>query len=475
MYIYENNFKGAENEMRRLRRYANSKIILLKKKAPNFYENKLPVVINQAASALLSCDVSTQAGTIRFNETHKHFLLVLDALAENQPSGDVDFQREKDRIMEFESLKKECKDLNRTISILESTEVDYEDLGDEEGDTEYMKTLVELQKNKDRLNTVCRLIAAMAGEQVEEEAEFKLVVPPRSLLARLEQSQLESLEEQIREFDKSHKKKKELFVDRSTIDGILAKLNIDPTKFTKDELTEFSKEALEAYRSFYRDIDNARRNEYYDGLLKNSFLKPKEGAIISDPDDVPEEVLRKLEDSDREKKRKLEQFIEEFAKRPCPENEDQGDIAVEQDGEESEDEAAGVNQEIAKNSYFFGRVKEEPRDDYVASDAEDDLVEEDPVEESPLEDYPLEDDADPVEDDARDEMGDDAMIVDPPQTAVDESDEREPQLESPETNTSPSDVKSEKSAINQDDNGEEFEMLGVVAPVDKIPEVIELD
>lgn len=53
---YENNFVGSASDMFRLRNLARNFIYKLRKVAPKFYEEKLPQLVNQAASTLLTFD-----------------------------------------------------------------------------------------------------------------------------------------------------------------------------------------------------------------------------------------------------------------------------------------------------------------------------------------------------------------------------------------------------------------------------------
>lgn len=373
---YERNFKGRYDDMRRLRALAEGKIIRLRRKAPTFHEEKLPLLINQACSALLTCDTSRESGIAKFNETHMYFLKILDDLTKTQPADEVSFQKELDRTKERDKLEKERKKLRHLITQLEAKEFDTDDLGDEdELEGEYAKTFELLDQYKARMKIVVHRLAQMEGEDIEDMDPFVLIVPKRSILNKLTEPQLKLLEDQFIEFVKKFKKSRELFMDQSHIEQIIGKLQLNPFKFSKDDLREINKAAMDAYRSHFRLQENRKRDEYFQELLDNVYLRPKEGEILESPDDVPEEVLERLEQSERQYKRKMEDMEEEFIKRQGNEEATQTDDEIEQD-DESERIDEQLRKELERDSMMYKRIKEEPRDDDCAYNCDPELDDE---------------------------------------------------------------------------------------------------
>lgn len=365
LYHYENGYNGSAAELYRLKGYTIAFIHQLRKVAPKFYEEKLPTLLNQAASTLLTFNTNTEEGTHKFHETHAHFLKILQELQKSQPAGEVNFHDERIRMQERYKLFNRQLELRRRIDELEATEFDNDDIGGEDEETKYTKTMKELDALKAEAKRVSLEVAFIEGELIEEEAKFELRVTKNSVLSRLTPEQLKHLESQMLEFYKEkNKQRTAIYVDKSIVDGMIEKLNIDQNLFTKEELRELSKNALDAYKSYYREIDLERRTQYFDELLRNKHLLPKEGKIFSSPDDVPEEVKQKLDENDKKYKRKIEDLFEEFSKRPCVE-ESQAD-SIEDD--EVVDDTPKILEAIKQRGIQFARVKEEPRDDFDESD-----------------------------------------------------------------------------------------------------------
>lgn len=359
---YQANFVGPASEMARLRDIAEAKIYNLRKKQPKFFEEKLPHLVNQACSELLTCDTSTESGKKVFHYTHKHFLKVLDELWRSVPEGEVNFKAEKDRSVWREQLCQRQLELRTKIDQLESIELNLDDLGEEEDDNLYVQTYSELDKLKQELHTVSIQIAALEGENLEEEIEFQLKIPPRSLLKRLSQKQVQKLENMLLEFIKDNEQNNQLFMDIRIIDSMIARLDIDPNLFTKEEMRDMSRDALDAYRRYFRERDSERRNDLFDSLLRNKSLLPKEGLIFDGPDDVSEEVKEELDQIDRRYKRKIDDMCEEWSKRPCTDDIEE-DVEDDSGGKQDTKEILEI---VKKSNPIFAqvRVKEEPRDDY---------------------------------------------------------------------------------------------------------------
>lgn len=375
IHHYESNYRGPAKEMTRLSGYAEAKIFRLRKKAPKFFEEKLPILVNQAASALLACDAKTPTGVKKFNETHGNFLRILDELTRSQPPGEVNFQAERERAQERDRLLNRQITLRTEIEKLEATEFDGNEIGeDDDEESECAKVFQLLDKKKAELRKVSLLIATMEGQNVNEEVTFKLKVPERSYLSKLDESQINNLEEQIKEFLQVHKNRLDFYVDKSIIDNMLAKLNLGD-RFNKEEMRQLSKDALDAYRQFYRELDKEWREEYFNHLCTNKTLMPKEGVILKGPEDVPDHIKQELDRNDLCYKRKLDEHLEEFTQRVgpdelVPEVGEAVDKDIDDDDDEDSDEFTAnddttqVLNEIKAKSHIFVRVKEEPRDDY---------------------------------------------------------------------------------------------------------------
>lgn len=459
LHTYESNFQGPTCEMKRLKKIAEANILILRRKAPNFYENHLPTLVNQAASAILSCETHTADGSRKFHETHRNFLKVLDELKKSQPEESVNFQNEVQRVREKDVLMQKQLFIRNKINELEATEIECDEVGSEEAETKYNKIFGELDKLKIELKKISKMIAKLEGEELDFCAEFKLEIPDGSSLERLGACQQKNLESQIVEFLKQNKnKKKSMFVDKSIIDGMIAKLNI--SHLAQVEMNDLSKDALDAYKQFFRKIENERREEFYDSLLDNQYLKPKEGIILADPDDVPDDIKQRLDQSNRRYKRKMDECFEEFAKRQ-PENLDENASAdVIEDEDESSNDGVEFLKIVEDNGHLFKRVKEEPRDDYENEAPSDDEA---------IVPSTAADDIEGLHNGHPINNGNASSNYSTPQHQSSSS--------SPEPQASGSLAiasGSHHNAHNGNRSQDEFEVLGIVPPMDKIP-VINID
>lgn len=457
LHHYETNFKGPKVEMKRLKMVAEASIFHLRRKAPNFYEHNLHNLVNQAASALLACDTETAQGSIKFHETHRNFLKVLDELKKTQPDGEISFQDEVERVVEKDTLLKKHLALRRRIDELEAEEIDCDEMGSESADAKYNALFNELDNKKMELKKISKLIAKLEGVDVDVSEEFKLLIFEGSTLERLSTTQRKSLESQIREYLKQNKnKKKSMYVDKSIIDGMIAKLNI--THLTQVELNDLAKDALDAYKQHYRDIENEIRNEFYDCLLKNTHLTPKEGLILASPEDIPDDVKNRLDQSDRRLKRKLDECIEEFARRQPEMIDENASADAIEDEDDSSNDGVEFEKIIEDHKHLFKRVKEEPRDDYdneAPSDEEVIL----PTSE-----------ADQIE-----------IVQQSVNGRLNSNEYASSSYSTPERNrsSSPTTCDNEQQLVTtsanlNDQSQGEFEVLGLVVPADKIP-LIEID
>lgn len=455
---YERNFRGPRDEMLRLKSLADASILHMRRKTPKFYEDHLPTLINQAASALLACDTQSNTGSRKFHETHKNFLRVLDELKKSQPDGEVNFQTEVARVHEKETLLRRHLAIRTKINELEATEIDCDEMGTDEMDAHYNKIFFELDKLKSELKKVSKLIAKMEGEDLDSSAEFKLLIPDGSALARLTTSQQKNLESQIVSYLKQNEnKKKSMYVDKSIIDGMIAKLNI--AQLTSVEINDLSKDALDAYKQHFRNIENERRMEFYDSLLKNENLKPKEGLILKSHDDVPEDVKRRLDASEHRYKRQMEECYEKFAKMQ-PENVDENASAdVIEDDDESSNDAAEVSRIMEENSFLFKRIKEEPRFDYENEAPSDDEM---------VVSAETADEIESLQRGGCSRENENALLNSPSREDEANPHGREPSATEGQTSTT-------SHQINSADTTQDgFEVIGLVEPSDKIP-VIEID
>lgn len=320
--------------------YAN--IMVLRTKAPKFFEEKLPKLLNEAASTLLSCNVDDKTGLAKFNNTHRYLLLILDELKKNQPEGEVKFQAEKDRLMLRDEYRTQQLKLREEISLLESIDFEVDDLGSEDSEA-YNNVFRQLDAKNAELKKVSMLLAQMEGESLDEEITFELQIPPRSILQQLTVPQCNKFEELVMEFLVENNHKNGLYLDQTVVEDILLKIGIFPNQFSKEQWRELSKEALDACKRYFRDKENALRDEYFDSLVKNKHLKPKEGEILPSPDALPDEYKAILEQNQKTAKRKIEELEEVFVNRPAQETTMPAD-----DIEDDIDEEDAVRAEVDK-------------------------------------------------------------------------------------------------------------------------------
>lgn len=362
MYHYTKNFVGPAHELIRLKSITTAFINQIRKNAPKFYEERLPQFVNQACSTLLTYETSTHKGSNDFHKCHSTFLCILKSFKQSQPAGEISFQEERTYFEEKTKLKQEYLTLRARIEELEAAELDYDELGedDTEDDNVYDSIFNELDRLKADLKRVSVEIAHMDGFQIEEEPTFELRVPPRSIMNSLTKEQLKKLEQQMFDLVKANKNERTaMYVDKSIIDSMIEKLDIDLTKFKKEQIKDITKDALDAYKSYFREIDSKNREVFYNDLLTRPSLAPKEGLIISGPDDVPEEIRTKLDTNNQQCKREIEEILESYSKRPCA-TDHIGDAI---DDAEPENDMAKIIESVRAKGVRYERVKEEPRDD----------------------------------------------------------------------------------------------------------------
>lgn len=368
---YQQQFRGDLSECKRLVDKTNAKFIALRLSCPNFYETKLPQLVNQVASKLLIPSVNTSKGQADFNQIHKRFLQILDELIRSQPSGEVNFDKESDRLDEREKIYLRAEQLRQEIEILEASTVECSQIGrDDQNDSEVDKLFDTIFKKKKECEFLLKKIAAMEGEQVEQDfgIDFELRFKDNSKLAKLDPDKHEYIEKQIKQFLNVNRAKN--FEDRrpfdpQLIEDIINRLDLPETNFNKDDKMLLTSEILRAYRTYFRELEIKRRNESLNYILSNEVLRPKEGIILESPDDVPLAIEQKFVEHEQIYKAGLEFLDRTF----CTKEEAQGEIDENPTDEEEHDSIdeegeARAKEELRKFQEAFPRVKEEPKQDY---------------------------------------------------------------------------------------------------------------
>lgn len=365
---YQRQFKGSTDEMKRLRDMAEARIFILGRKAPKFYEQKLPIIINQACSQLLACDVLQPDGVVKFHKLHEDFLRVLDELAKCQPSGEVNFQVELDRCRERKRLRIEQISLKKELDRMEAADVDVLTLGDEEW--------FKLDELKREYTKTCLLLIQMEGYKVvDDNVEFTLKPETGSTLEKLREEDLKKIEDKLSIIHKEAKSKrlKDRMLGENVVEQILNSLQLQPYQFETSQLEELTKDIKEAYRDFHRKIDDLERDSYHQGLLSNELLRPREGVIFPSPDEVDEELIKILDNNQTQSKRSFAELqFDMDQKIKFMKMSDEEEVV---EDEEQLDPTEEVEEIISKKKLLYSRVKEEPRDDYAGdAPSEDELV-----------------------------------------------------------------------------------------------------
>ena len=360
-YVINDIYK--QEELNRLSDKCEASIYFLRKAAPKFYRDKLPALIDQVANILLGFDLQTEEGQAKVHTTHACFLMILVDLRRSQPAGEFDFDTETRRIRERGRHLERYKHLSNKIAELEAIEFEPDELGDDDKvEDKYTQVFHELEKCRADLTRTALEIAYLDGEDLEPSVEFKLYVGKNQMLSKLNSRQLDLLEMQLAELYKKNYKRRDAFVDRSTFDDMIERLNIDQSQFKKVDISDMAVEALGAYNSYRRQDEQERSNEYFQRLLDKEQLRPKEGEILDDPDSIPSEMRATLDDNDQACSRKMQHLFREFGEKPNSEElsgADQMDDGQD-DGGDGMDE---IIQAIKNSGREFARVKEEIPDD----------------------------------------------------------------------------------------------------------------
>lgn len=370
---YEKYYRGSFDDRNRLRDLAHAKIILLRKKAPKFYEEKLANLINQASHALLTCNVGLPEGVKKFHETHEKFLRILDELGRCQPSGQVEFQIELDRLMEHDRLIADHQRLREEVSKLEAREIDLDELSDSEDCLKtYTKKLDELDKKKKELKDCAVLLAKIEGEEFEEHVEFELLPRKGSVLERLNQEQIVFLEEQLKTLGENAKNKRTVIYDQKPfIEESIKKLQLNIREYSAQDLKVLVQDTYDSYLDFYRRLEDEKRSDWHEHMLQDKYLLPREGAILKSPDDITPEMEALLKESEAKRNRAINDLRAKLGSEEISTEEEErlmkeaGSDYVSSDDDDEEDvESREVRELINKKKEIFARVKEEPRDDY---------------------------------------------------------------------------------------------------------------
>lgn len=368
---YAKYYKGETDEKKRLLDLTHAKIVLLRKKAPKFYEEKLTTLINQASSALLACNTLTDEGVAKFHETNKNFLRIIDELGRNQPSGRVDFQIELDRIRELDRLYEDQKRLSKLVHEFEAEEFSMDDLSSDE-DYSYAQKMQAYDEAKDQLYQNSLKIVKIEGENIEEDLEFELLPRESSLLARLEPDQIGVLEKKLKELAEPAKnKRRAIYEKRPYIKEVIVSLRLDKREFDERNIETLVQDTYDAYLDFYRDIAEQRRSEWHDEMLNDEALCPKEGIILKDPDDITPEMRAKMEESKAKRQKGINDLYAKYESRAKTKEDEHrlltgaGEDDIEDDYDDRErDRNEEILNIINQKEGIYARVKEEPRDDY---------------------------------------------------------------------------------------------------------------
>lgn len=378
--IYNSQFRGSPSDRRRLLDRADQKIMSLSRVAPKFYEERLPLLINQVASLLLTFDVKTSEGQENFHKTHQRFIKILIELSSSQPSGEINFDVEMQRILEREKLVEEQRKLRIEIDRLKALEFSSLDLGVED-DERISRVTKQLEQNTKRLLQVCMLIAKMEGEEIEsKKIEFELVVSKNTILSELDEEVVLQFEkiilDSLREQSQNNPNSIRSWYDVEFTTPIRIKLEEHASKLNmnSDNQSELVREILAAYSSYFKRTDQKRREVYLEELCKNKSLRPKDGLDLRDPDDIPPEVKRRLEESERESRaqlNRLEEACEKMFQEKPTDAEDLSDEDVVENLQPNLETIIETRKTIDTNPNLYARVKEEPRDDYDDSSQPD--------------------------------------------------------------------------------------------------------
>lgn len=363
IHVYRELFIGNAAEMIRLEKMTQAFIYRLRKICPRFYETKLPSIINQACSTLLLYDTNKKQDADEFHKSHAIFLSILDEFKKSQPQGDVDFSQEKRRYTEKKRLVTKMIQLKKELEKIDSEDIDCTDIGDEEFiDSAYAKIMNQRDKIQGELKNVAIEIALLEGQDLKPKIYFKLKIPARSILNRLKKEEIEDLEEQMSEFCNQQTDRTAMYFDIGVIDGMFDKLAIAPDRFQKEQIKAMKKDALDAYRAYFREIERAERYLHYDEMLHSKQLMPKTGVIF-DPEDLPEELKKQMDEQDAIGERELDQLVDCYGDKICNEKE-VGDELADLSGDETvEAKKVQVMERLKQKGIAVDRVKEEPRDD----------------------------------------------------------------------------------------------------------------
>lgn len=449
---YTRSYNGPASEMSRLKSITQAFIAKLRKVAPKFYEEKLPTLINQACSKLLTFNTNTEKGAQEFHLTHALFLQILDSLQKSQPGGDVNFQDECERVQERSRLFKRQAEVQSRLSKLYGTPVELPEDSDDE-DSEWSRVHSEIDSLKAEEERLAYKIAAIEGYNIEQEADFELIVKPGTNLSKLPREQLDALEKVILEYYKENNCDKiAMYMDCDIMSQLIAKAGVDLTDWAQVEQLELTKNALDAYKEYHRKKWQENFNQRQQALLEDKEIIPREGIILKDPDDIPEDVKQKLDLYDQRYKRMMEDMTDDYSKRHCQGETDKYEDPVGEEDDLNQNNTREILESLKKQN-LYNRVKEEPRDDYDSDEAksEESFTLDDQVADSLVDGKHYKD----HEENKSATSAGDATVQNGGNMSVDQTDDGEKE---PDVNDKNDD----------DDDDDDIECLGIIEPSDKV-------
>lgn len=363
--------------MTRLRKFAETKILHLRRKAPKFYSGGLITIINQAASQLRIHATNQK----QFNVTHSIFLHILDELAKGQPPSDkASFGAESERWLEKTRLMQKQLTLRREIDKLMAAEVSLDELGDEDEDSNYIRHTNLLAEKEHELDVVSKEIKRLQGERWKENIRVDFTYTQGSLLNKLTEEQRYDLKQQLTVvLGEKEDTVDSIFLNDIPIEEMIENLKLNPKEFPPEILKELAKDTLEALKRNRRKIKQERRDKFHEDLLRSEYLRPREGIILDNPDDLPDHIKKELDDNDTRMVSQISAVVEKYAnQQPLNAEEDAEDVDIEEEDEEEQEyldarmDMSAQGDVIDEDDCNFDRCKEEPRDDYVQKNEDDD-------------------------------------------------------------------------------------------------------
>lgn len=374
---YRKQFRGEHAERIRLLDLFDTRCLNLEEECRNFYHERFAKLVNQAASRLLACNVDTDEGRNKFNQNHMKFLRVMDDLKRSQPTADreVSLDVEIQRVEERDSLIKESDKLRKEIEILKAQEVDLNEINSDDEEDPLEKMFIEIKRKEKLLEINLTKLAHLQGDNPEEASNvnFDLKRVKHSKFAKLSDDHFEKIQREISKCFNNNRKlpadeRNPLDVDQ--IQSILSKLDLTDYEFTSDDIVELIKDIHKSYTKAVRSVNLEDMIDHHEYYLQSAILKPKEGDILNDPYDVPEDVKRIFDEHEQHYRAEIEK--QKIDDEPLPIEDGKGedivnrrtndDIDEDEDSHDSFDELLEkAKEEIRTNPELYSRVKEEPK------------------------------------------------------------------------------------------------------------------